>query len=179
MGWPKRRCHTILSSETLLQAKDLIEESGEKSGTDKNSGNKHPTLGPFAIDSLVTWSCTTQPLPEKLTAQLLSTNWPTNKIRGKLRSKKHISELRKGIANSNYGQRAVIGSLNGKLTSVGPNMTPSGGIISHVIRGPRVHISEFNIIVTLTPLLIMLKLTSVAPFLGCSNLVQEVQEQST
>ena len=77
MGWPKQRCHTILRSETLLQAKDLIEERGEKSGTGKNSGNKRPTLGPFAIGFPVTWSYTTQPLPEKLTAQLLSTNWPT------------------------------------------------------------------------------------------------------
>ena len=39
LGWPKRQCHTILRSETLLQAKDLIEESGEKFGTGKNSGN--------------------------------------------------------------------------------------------------------------------------------------------
>ena len=43
----------------------------------KNSGNKRPTLSPFAISSPITWSCTTQPLPGKLTTQLLSTNWPT------------------------------------------------------------------------------------------------------
>ena len=113
------------------------------------------------IGSPVTWSCTTQPLLEKLTAQLLSTNWPTE-----------------SIADSSYGQRVAIGSLNGRLTSVGPNMTQSGGIISHVIRGPRVHVPEFSCYLE-TPLPIMLKLIFVAPFLGCSNLVQEVQEQST
>ena len=69
-GCPRRLWQTSVLLAVEVQAKDRT------GGMEKCIGNSRPTLGPYTIIIPDTWSCTIQPLREKFTSQLLSTNCP-------------------------------------------------------------------------------------------------------